>query len=400
MNWKMLHIRRARAALALVAGLLATGCSMLPSNRTASIPMPVPPTPAPVVGQHVVVDLDRNQVRFMDGERVVWSAPAGTGTGLRLKDKAGEWNFDTPNGTFLVQRKELNPVWIAPDWYFIENKLPIPAENSPKRRQPGQLGAAAVYLAHDLAIHGTDKPELLGQRVSHGCIRLANEYAVRLFHNVQVGTPVMIVGTAPPVATAADSAAAAALNERGKLTARRRPAARKPTPRIALATPLLLRRLDRQLAAPGDSATWTTTTSELITRGLADDAIALRGVLERAARPRDEARRREYAAYLADLYSRGSFRTTVSLSRVSAAARAAAAKAIVEGTMASYQGPRDARSVPWPTLRVPSWRLGPEGQRGWRALQEAENQFRAGWGEGAQPVVAAPAASPAVAPRR
>src|SRR5690606_1607731 len=39
--------------------------------------------------------------------------------------------------------------------------------------------------------HGTDRTDL---GVSHGCIRLETRYARRLFHNVQVGTPVIIVG--------------------------------------------------------------------------------------------------------------------------------------------------------------------------------------------------------------
>jgi hypothetical protein len=50
----------------------------------------------------VVVDLDVNQLRFMDGERVLWSAPVGTGTGLQLRSKDGEWDFSTPTGVFLV----------------------------------------------------------------------------------------------------------------------------------------------------------------------------------------------------------------------------------------------------------------------------------------------------------
>ncbi|HEX5870880.1 MAG TPA: L,D-transpeptidase, partial [Longimicrobium sp.] len=139
-------------------------------------------------GYAVVVDLDVNRLYFARGRRVLWSAPVGTGTGMRLENGRGEWDFSTPTGTFHVTFKDIEPDWIAPDWYFLENGLRVPGPDSDARRFPRGLGAAAVFIGQGLAIHGTDKPELLGQRVSHGCIRLANADALRLFHNVQVGT--------------------------------------------------------------------------------------------------------------------------------------------------------------------------------------------------------------------
>lgn len=43
-----------------------------------------------------------------------------------------------------------------------------------------------------VAIHGTSQPELIGQRVSHGCIRLRNGDIRRLNRLVRSGTPVII----------------------------------------------------------------------------------------------------------------------------------------------------------------------------------------------------------------
>jgi hypothetical protein len=44
-----------------------------------------------------------------------------------------------------------------------------------------------------VGIHGTNHPELLGQAVSHGCIRLANEAVTRLRRLAPLGTPIDIV---------------------------------------------------------------------------------------------------------------------------------------------------------------------------------------------------------------
>ena len=43
-----------------------------------------------------------------------------------------------------------------------------------------------------VAIHGTNEPELVGQAVSNGCIRMANEDATELASQVGLGTPVII----------------------------------------------------------------------------------------------------------------------------------------------------------------------------------------------------------------
>jgi hypothetical protein len=330
--------------------------------------------------KYVVVDVDKNELRFMDGERVLWRAPVGTGTGFRLRDRSAgrNWEFTTPEGTMYVQFKELNPPWFIPDWYYLENKLPIPPEGSPERKQEGGLGAAAVYLGNEIAIHGTDKPELLGRRVSHGCIRLSNANAVRLFHNVQVGTPVVIVGESEVLGEQPDSVAA--------FTRAARRVPQRPNPLARLPTTQLLTRLDQQLVAPAaEDSAWVATANVLIERGLKDDAPALRGLLSRAGRATPERRKEEYKTFLADVFSRGALRTVVSLNRITPEARERAVADIVEGTMELYHGDLSARLAPWPTRRVPVDRLGPEGQAGWTALQAAEAAYRERWGVGGAP---------------
>jgi lipoprotein-anchoring transpeptidase ErfK/SrfK len=47
---------------------------------------------------------------------------------------------------------------------------------------PGQLG-----------IHGTNQPQLLGTKVSHGCIRMSNEDITRLAGILPLGVPVEIL---------------------------------------------------------------------------------------------------------------------------------------------------------------------------------------------------------------
>lgn len=148
--------------------------------------------------RYVLIHLTENRLFLLEGNRVVWTAPVATGTGFRLEGAGRSWQFDTPRGIFRVEHKETDPVWIKPDWAFVKEGQPIPPLDSPLRRQEGMLGNTAIYIGYELAMHGTDNPQLVLQpdpeerRVSHGCIRLTNEDARTLYHLVEVGTPVLI----------------------------------------------------------------------------------------------------------------------------------------------------------------------------------------------------------------
>jgi lipoprotein-anchoring transpeptidase ErfK/SrfK len=331
----------------------------------------------------VVIDLDSNRLLFTKGSRVLWSAPVGTGTGLRLETDRDAWNFHTPNGTFHVGYKAREPDWIAPDWYFLEHNLPIPPENSPKRRFPRGLGAAAVYLGHGLAIHGTDKPELLGQRVSHGCIRLANADALRLFHNVQVGTEIVMVGgrnaapAAPPRQTASSSTRRTGANGE-----------RIPPPRDPFIVEMeeqetydLLDRLDDELfaavAARGAQTRWHQVASVLLLRGTKQgDDEALAGLLERFPDLGTGALREEYATFVTDAFAQGALRTLAVMANLDRPTREVVARAIVDGSLALFPGDVNTAAAPWPTRRAPREVLRRASQRSWDALASAEQAYR------------------------
>jgi lipoprotein-anchoring transpeptidase ErfK/SrfK len=375
---------RSLAALCLATGALAAPAAELAAQapfpvRASSVTRISHASPGLSAGKYVVViDLDTNLLHFTRDRRVLWSAPVGTGTGLRLEGPDGEWDFSTPDGIFHVQYKEESPVWMAPDWYFIENKLPVPPPNDAKRRFPGGLGAAAVYIGEGLAIHGTDKPDLLGQRVSHGCIRLHNRDAVRLFHNVQVGTEVVIVGGGRP-----EEAAEAEPAPARKVVWDRRPAAPQKDEFAeylkGLSTDDLLYELDGAMRGPGYSADtrWPAVAAALMTRGVKeDDSDALRGLLLQLEAVRGTRLGQEYATFLADAFARGPRQTLDALGRLDRAERMDIAAAIVDATMTLYPGEPGDQVAPWPTRRIPRDAVSYTGERGWDAIHDAELAFR------------------------
>jgi lipoprotein-anchoring transpeptidase ErfK/SrfK len=199
------EVRKCGSALAAVLAL-AAACA-LPSWAAGQLPLqPLAlehgaagegaeryrDPPVNVEGKYVVISLAEHRLYLMEESRVLWSSVVGTGTGTRLEGAGQRWEFSTPRGMFRVQRKEKNPRWYVPDWQYIERKQPIPDPEDPVRWERGMLGTTALFLGEGIAVHGTNHPELLGQDVSHGCIRMSNEAARYLYHQVDVGTPVFI----------------------------------------------------------------------------------------------------------------------------------------------------------------------------------------------------------------
>jgi len=143
---------------------------------------------------YILVDTARNHLYIRYRDRVMLDALASTGSGTIL-DKPGEtqgqWIFDTPRGEFFVQSKLTNPVWVKPDWAFIEEGLAVP-KNQEERIEPGVLGEYALGFGKGYFIHGTLYTRLLGKNVTHGCIRLNDDDLKSVYRLAKVGTPILI----------------------------------------------------------------------------------------------------------------------------------------------------------------------------------------------------------------
>ncbi len=326
----------------------------------------------------VLIDLDKNQLYFKQGDVTLWSAPVGTGTGMRVITRDDAWEFSTPTGNFQVQYKERDPVWIAPDWFFVENNLPVPEANHPSRYMKGTLGIAAVYLSPDVAIHGTNRPELIGQRVSHGCIRLENRYALRLYHNVQVGTKVVIVG-----GEAARRGARTVDLRDGYDPSLASMGAKQPTPSDAILeswkamdTREVIRVLDRELLRGSGTSRWDEAAVLLVQRANQGDDEAMAEILRRSVNLTSDRMRREWATFVAYLYRNEPIRTLEAMSGLQARDRREVARVLVSSTVTLYAGDLSATSAPWPTKRIPDSVVPLKGRRGWTALVAAESEHR------------------------
>ena len=141
----------------------------------------------------ILVDTAQNQISMVRGSLVMAQAKCSTGSGLELKDTAGNrnWTFETPRGYFRVLSKVSNPVWYRPDWAFIEEGTPIPKDRA-SRAVADVLGDYALAFGDGYFIHGTLYTRMLGTSVTHGCIRVDDKTLEKIYKAAQQGTPIWI----------------------------------------------------------------------------------------------------------------------------------------------------------------------------------------------------------------
>ncbi len=122
------------------------------------------------VRTRLVVDRKRfRAVLWRDGS-AVFRAPIGI----------GEPRWPTPRGEFYVRERLAD---FGDPFYG-----PIAFGTSARSRVLTDWPGGGY-----IGIHGTDRPELIPGRISHGCIRLRNADVLRLARLMPLGTPVTIV---------------------------------------------------------------------------------------------------------------------------------------------------------------------------------------------------------------
>ena len=142
---------------------------------------------------YLVVDTESNRLTMRQGNTVLMTAIVGSGSRQFLKEERGRsWYFESPLGSFTVLGKERNPVWIRPDWSYVEENMPIPSANDPDRFVRDVLGKYAILLGNGYKIHGTKWKNLLGTHFTHGCVSLGDEDLEVVHTSVKNGTRVYI----------------------------------------------------------------------------------------------------------------------------------------------------------------------------------------------------------------
>lgn len=233
-NLELLRQIRARAGLATDTLQQALAASPEPTANAS----------------YIVVSVEERRLWYKQGDSTLFTTQVATGSGKSLVKEGGgaAWKFETPRGRLVVISRDSMPQWVPPDWHFVEQarkrglglvrmsrgqaipapdgsvvttagsdlvrrypdgrqvplqasdgrevvvggNLIIPPFGTNQRKYKDVLGTRRLNLGDGYALHGTNRPETVGQAVSHGCVRLRNSDIEWLYDHVAVGTPVYI----------------------------------------------------------------------------------------------------------------------------------------------------------------------------------------------------------------
>lgn len=168
-------------ALAFVAGLPAKKASAQSWGWGSSVESKhvVNFTAKHAPGTLVVSFGDRRLYYVMPGKRAI-SYP------IAIPKEDARWS-----GSFAVTAKMVNPTW-TPTADMRKENPSLPAV-VPGGHPRNPLGNRALYVGDTLyRIHGTDAPWLIGDAVSHGCVRMLNDDVADLYERVPVGSKIVV----------------------------------------------------------------------------------------------------------------------------------------------------------------------------------------------------------------
>jgi hypothetical protein len=239
---------------ALALGALALGATPATGGRPA-ITAPTDPAARAIYdaalaheGPKIMISTSDLRLWYVGTSDTLLRAPVAIGMQKSFSHAGRSWYFSTPTGQRRIIGKAPDPVWTAPDWHYYEraaslgydivhmergkmyrladdtfleirddnvgrinqfgnfwpftpgyeivfdNKVYVPPLDTRQRRIPDALGPYKLDMGEGYLIHGTHRYNggSVGLRVSHGCVRMNNPDVERLYHMVEVGTPVFI----------------------------------------------------------------------------------------------------------------------------------------------------------------------------------------------------------------
>lgn len=143
---------------------------------------------------YLIVNSINNEFYLYSKGEMIHTGICSTGNNTLLEAAKGDkkWFFRTPQGVFRIRTKVKDPLWVKPDWAFIEDGLPVPSATDPSRYEYGVLGDYAMSIGNGYLIHGTLYKRFLGLPVTHGCIRLNDEDLEIVYNTLEIGSSVYI----------------------------------------------------------------------------------------------------------------------------------------------------------------------------------------------------------------
>lgn len=142
---------------------------------------------------YIVISTTNNRFFLYQDKKMIREGFCSSGSYIMLLTEGPKkWVFKTPKGMFKINSKRTDPIWVKPDWAFVEEGLPVPSAHADSRYEYGVLGDYALDIGNDYMIHGTIWKRFLGMPATHGCIRLNDDDLKMVYKTLGFGSKVYI----------------------------------------------------------------------------------------------------------------------------------------------------------------------------------------------------------------
>lgn len=130
------------------------------------------------MAKRIHINKSTNRLRLYENGNLIREYPVATGKSPGV----------TPEGTFSIVFKTWNPTWTNPSTGVT---IPGGSPQNPLGTRWLGLGVGDTR-GRAYGIHGTNRPESIGQHITLGCVRMYNKDVEELYDMVPFGTMVTI----------------------------------------------------------------------------------------------------------------------------------------------------------------------------------------------------------------
>lgn len=138
---------------------------------------------------YIAIDTKTKKMHFRLGKAVIREADVQLGEEKIITAGEKTWRFPTLKGGFSVLEKESGGNWQIPEWVYVMNNQPLPAE---RPTIDAGLGKYVIFLPNNYVIHSPPAPDSPLKGAKPGSFMVPEEDLAAIWPRISTATRVYI----------------------------------------------------------------------------------------------------------------------------------------------------------------------------------------------------------------
>lgn len=133
---------------------------------------------------HLAIDTRERKMRFYYGDKMLRESDVEIGEARTIANGGRSWTFVPLKGAFPVEAKLVDHSWRIPEWVYVMQKRPLPAE---RPTVPNGLGKYVIFLPNGYAIHSPPAVDSPLQGPKPGSYMVAEDVLRAIWERIEKG---------------------------------------------------------------------------------------------------------------------------------------------------------------------------------------------------------------------